>query len=250
MLILWRLKLVNSLTLMQAFTNAGLQYGGFLAASASGGNFSDINLSLLVKPIYGFGITLQFIKASPTRAIMRGQYFTSLTYATASLRAIMTGDPAVNTTLGAMISAHVTNIEQQLRGGAQVVSPSLKLIPSLKDFVIKIPVVAPLVSPARIKFQDSSKQIIQNIFSEHTARRYRYGQMSINQISIKKFIPSTYIAPIVSTQLHNTTFIGWTCLGGLGIAVTIVGVLYLFKSAEGKRYQNDEIVIDVTNSIN
>lgn len=125
-------------------------------------------------------------------------------------------------------------------------------MPSIQDFVIMdngIPVVTPLVSPAQMKFHENSNYnlILQNMFRENAARRYRQrSPQTFNKII--KFSP-TYMAPIASTKLNTTTLIcliGWTSFGIGVISFTILAALYLFQRAEKKRYryQNDEILIN------
>jgi hypothetical protein len=68
--------------------------------------------------------------------------------------------------------------------------------------------------------------IIDNMFHEHTARRYLQG--SAQKI---KTVASTYLVPIASTQINTTALIGWTCFGVGIISFTILGSLYLFQRA-------------------
>lgn len=90
--------------------------------------------------------------------------------------------------------------------------------------------------------------IIDNIFQEHTARRYLQG--SAQKI---KTVAHIYLAPMASasTKVNTTALIGWTCLGVGLIGFTILGSLYLFQRAERKRWQNqnDEVIIDVIASV-
>ena len=90
--------------------------------------------------------------------------------------------------------------------------------------------------------------IINNMFQEHTARRYLQG--STQKL---KTIGPTYLAPIASTQIKTTALIGWTCFSVGLIGFTTFGALYLFQRAERKRWQNqqnqnEEVLIDVTAS--
>ena len=88
--------------------------------------------------------------------------------------------------------------------------------------------------------------IINNMFQEHTARRYLQG--STQKL---KTIGPTYLAPIASTQIKTTALIGWTCFGVGLIGFTTFGALYLFQRAERKRWQNQNegVIIDVTPSL-
>lgn len=100
------------------------------------------------------------------------------------------------------------------------------------------------IHPYQREFTYTSKIIIDDMFQEHTARRYLQG-------SAQKFktVAPTYLGPMASasTKLNTTALIGWTCLGVGLISFTILGSLYLFQRAERKRWQNqnDEVLIDV-----
>ncbi len=110
-------------------------------------------------------------------------------------------------------------------------------------------VKTPKIHPYQRQFTENSKMIINNMFQEHTARRYLQG--STQKL---KTINPTYLAPIASTQIKTTALIGWTCLGVGLIGFTTFGALYLFQRAERKRWenqqnQNDEVIIDVIDSL-
>jgi hypothetical protein len=75
--------------------------------------------------------------------------------------------------------------------------------------------------------------IIDNMFQEHTTRRYLQG--SIHKI---KTVAPTYLVPIASTQTNTTALIGWTCFGVGLIGFTALGALYLGR----KRWQNKKLM--------
>ena len=135
-------------------------------------------------------------------------------------------------------------------GGSYNIAKSISSS-SLKEFAIivdsvKTPVLD--IHPYRTEFTNNSKMIIDNMFQEHTARRYLQGSAQ----KIKTVAPN-YLAPMAaaSTTVNTTAVIGWTCLGVGLIGFTILGSLYLFQRAERKRWQNqnDEVLIDVTASL-
>jgi hypothetical protein len=89
-------------------------------------------------------------------------------------------------------------------GGSQHI-----LNPSLKDFTIVVDSIkTPMVHPYRAQLTDNYKITINNMFQEHTARRYLQGSTQ----KLKNIGP-TYLAPIASTQIKNMALIGWTCFG-------------------------------------
>jgi hypothetical protein len=233
---------VDTFTIVQFCVNAGLQYGAIVACSAAG-NFSQIPSNVFLEPLFGLATGYQFIKAAKTVVEQRARVATLAAFLATSAGAAVTTDPATNLAVAGAIVTKIAYMRAMLvRGGGSLVIadqlPKYFLIPSLKDFEImanpiKTPVVRPLLSSYQMKFQDNCNLIIQNIFREHTARRYIQG-------SAQKFkFSPTYMAPIA---LNTTSLIGWTCLGIGLIGVTICGALYLFQRAERKRYQNYEIV--------
>ena len=119
----------------------------------------------------------------------------------------------------------------------------------LKDFTIVVDSIkTPMVHPYRAQFTDNCKITINNMFQEHTARRYLQGSAQ----KIKTIAP-TYLVPIASasTKVNTTALIGWTCFGVGLIGFITFGALYLFQRAEHKRCQNQNegVIIDVTTSI-
>jgi hypothetical protein len=87
------------------------------------------------------------------------------------------------------------------------------------------------------------------MFLEHTARRYY--QRALQNFKMIEWLP-TCTTSLASTQLKTISqlkTIGWTCFRFGLIAFTIFGSVYLclyfFQRAECRRYQNNEIVIDV-----
>ena len=95
---------------------------------------------------------------------------------------------------------------------------------------LKTPVLD--IHPYRTEVTYRSKIIINNMFQEHTARRYLQGSAQ----KIKTVAP-TYLAPMASasTKVNTTALIGWTCLSVGLISFTILGSLYLFQRAKRKR---------------
>ena len=119
----------------------------------------------------------------------------------------------------------------------------------LKDFTIVVDSIkTPMVHPYRAQFTDNCKITINNMFQEHTARRYLQGSAQ----KIKTIAP-TYLVPIASasTKVNTTALIGWTCFGVGLIGFITFGALYLFQRAEHKRWQNQNegVIIDVTASL-
>jgi hypothetical protein len=255
MLFFWQVGLVDTFSLIQFCINTGSQYGAIVLASAAG-NFSDIGPKVLCEPIIGLGTSYQFIRAAQTAAERRARIATLAAFLSASGASAVTTDPATNAALGGAIASKIAYMRAILtRGGGggsyniakSISSSSLEISSSsLEEFAVvvnsvKTPVLD--IHPYRTEFTYNSKMIINNMFQEHTARRYLQGSAQ----KIKTVAP---LAPMAST-VNTTALIGWTCLGVGLISFTILGSLYLFQRAERKRWQNqnDEVLIDITASL-
>lgn len=249
MLFFWQIGFVDTFSLIQFCINTGSQYGAIVVASAAG-NFSDIGPKVLFEPIIGLGTSYQFIKAAQTAAERKARIATLAAFLSTSGASAVTTDPATNAAVGSAIASKIAYMRAILtRGGGSC--NITKSIPtsSLKDFAIIVDSVKTSVSeihPYRTQCTYNSKIIIDNMFHEHTTRRYLQGSAQ----KIKTIAP-TYLAPIASTQIKTTALIGWTCFGVGIISFTVLGSLYLFQRAERKRWQNqnDQVLIDGTASL-
>ena len=244
----WQVGLVDTFSLIQFCINTGSQYGVIVIASAAG-NFSDIGPKVLLEPVFGLGTGYQFIRAAKTAAERRARIATLAAFLSTSASAVTT-DPATNAAVGGAVASKIAYMRAILTrgGGSSNIAKSISSS-SLKEFAIivdsvKTPILE--IHPYRIEFTSNSKIIIDNMFQEHTARRYLQGSAQ----KIKTVAP-TYLGPIASTQINTTALIGWTCFGVTIISFTILGSLYLFQRSERKRWQNqnDEVLIDVIASL-
>ena len=157
-----------------------------------------------------------------------------------------------NAAVGGAVASKIAYMRAILtRGGGSCSIAKSISSSSLKEFAIvvdsvKTPVLN--IHPYQAEFTYKSRMIIDNMFQEHTARRYLQGSAQ----KIKTVAPA-YLAPMASasTKVNTTALIGWTCLGVGLIGFTILGSLYLFQRAERKRWQNqnDEVIIDVIASV-
>ena len=241
LMIFWQIGLVDTFNVLKLCVNCGSQYVGIVLSSAAG-NFSDIGPKVLLEPVLGLGTGYQFVKAAATAAERRQRVATLASFLAASGGALST-DPTTNGAIGAAVASKIAYMRAILArgGGSQHI-----LNPSWKDFTIVVDSIkTPMFHPYRSQFTDNCKITINNIFQEHTARRYLQG-------SAQK-IKTVALAPIASASIKENTIalIGWTCLGVGLISFTILGSLYLFQRAERKRWQNqnDEVIIDVIASI-
>jgi hypothetical protein len=251
MLFFWQVGLVDTFSLIQFCINTGSQYGAIVVDSAAG-NFSDIGPKVLFEPIIGLGTSYQFIRAAQTAAERRARIAILAAFLSTSGTSAVTTDPATNAAVGGAVASKIAYMRAILTrgGGSSNIAKSISSS-SLKEFAIivdsvKTPVLD--IHPYRTEFTSNSKMIIDNMFQEHTARRYLEGSAQ----KIKTVAP-TYLAPMAaaSTKVNTTALIGWTWLGVGLIGFTILGSLYLFQRAERKRWQNqnDEVLIDVTASL-
>ena len=244
MLFFWQVGLVDTFSLIQFCVNTGSQYAAIVVASAAG-NFSDISPKVLFEPILGLGTSYQFIRSAQTAAERQARIATLAAFLSTSAASAFTTDPATNAAVGGAVASKIAYMRAILtRGGG--CSKITKLKSSLKDFAIIVDIPVLKIDPSRTQFTSNSKMIIENMFQDHTARRYLQGSGQ----KIKTVAP-TYLAPMALTPINTTPLIGWTCLGVGLIGFTILGSLYLFQRAERKRWQNqnDEVLIDVIASL-
>lgn len=182
---------------------------------------------MIFEPILGLGVGCKFIKAAQTAGERRARVATLAALLSASTGAAVGSNPATNAGLGAALASHIVHMRNilQIRGG-QIENPRFE------------------INPYRAQFTYNSKMIIDNMFQEHTARRYLQG-------SVNKIVQPSYSVPIASTQIKTTALIGWTCFGVGLIGFITLATLYLFQRAKRKRWQNqyDGVVIDVTASL-
>jgi len=246
LLLFWNMGFVDTFSVLKLCINCGSQYVGVVLSSAAG-NFSDIGPKVLFEPILGLGTSYQFVKAAATAAERR-QRIATLAYFLAASGGAVNTDPTTNAAIGAAVTSKIAYMKAILARGGSLQRNQYVLNPSLKDFLtivdsIKTPVLE--VHPYRAKFTANCKISINNMFQDHTARRYIQGSAQ----KIKTIAP-TYLVPICSTQINTTALIGWTFFGVGLIGFTTLGALYLFQRAERKRSQNQntKIVIDVTAS--
>ena len=253
LILLWKMGVVDTFNVLKICSNCGSQYLGIVLSSAAG-NFSDIGPQVLLEPVFGLGTGIQYVAAAATIAEKR-QIIATLAAFLATSAAAVTTDPTTNAALGGAVASKIAYMRAILTrgGGSYNITKAIKSISLslLEEFAIivdstKTPVLD--IHPYRKEFTYNSKMIIDNMFQEHTARRYLQGSAQ----KIKTVAP-TYLAPMASasTRVNTTALICWTGLGVGLISFTILGSLYLFQRAERKRWQNqnDEVLIDVIASI-
>lgn len=250
LILLWKMGVVDTFNMLKICANCGSQYMGIVLSSAAG-NFSDIGPKVLLEPVSGLGTGIQYVAAAATIAEKRQRIATLAAFLATSAAAVTT-DPTTNAAVGSAIASKIAYMRAILTrgGGSYNITKSISSS-SLKEFAIivdsvKTPILD--IHSYRQEFTYNSKMIIDNMFQEHTARRYL--QVSAQKI---KTVAPTYLTPMASasTKVNTTALIGWTCLGVGLIGFTILGSLYLFQRAERKRWQNqnDEVLIDVIASL-
>ena len=225
MLFFWQMGLVDTFSLIQFCINTGSQYGAIVVASAAG-NFSEIGPKFLFEPIIVLGTSYQFIRAAQTAAKRRARIATLAALLSTSKTSAVTIDPATNAAVGSAVASKIAYMRAILTRGGGRNYKITKLKSSLKDFSIIVDTPVLEIDPSRTQFTSNSKMIIDNMFQEHTARRYL--QRSAQKI---KAVAPTYLAPMASSQINTTALIGWTCLGVGLISFTILSSLYLFQRA-------------------
>ena len=103
--------------------------------------------------------------------------------------------------------------------------------------LVQAPLVDSLkVHPYRSQFTKQSKIAIDNIFADHTARRYANGCAQKHFISVASTSAVTKVVIINANTTALTSFVGWSIFGLASISLLAIGGLILFQRAERKRY--------------
>lgn len=187
---MWQCGLVDTFTAVSFIYNAGAQYSAVVIAAMADGNVTSLP-RMLFEPIAGFGVSYQFVKAAQTAAERRARVATLAAFLSASTATAVGSTPAANAGLGGAVAAHIAHMRDvlQIRGGSLLGS-------EVKDFKIVLnSVKTPILNihPYRTEFTYKSKMIIDNMFQEHTARRYLQGSGQ----KIKT------VAPTFSLEIYN-----------------------------------------------
>jgi hypothetical protein len=234
MFFFWQIGFVDTLTLIQFCLNSGIQYSSIVLASCAV-NFSDIRPSVLLEPIAGLGVSYRYIAAAKSAAMRRARIATVAAFLSTSGGSMVTANPNTNIAVGSAVATKIQYMRAILaRGGGQVnTSLSAKSLVSLKEYMIKLEAPKTIVMDNyQSKFSMASKQIIDNIFNEHTTRRY--VQATQGQ-TLNKILP-TSVGSLYLRQAATASVFGWTCFGVLLFGASTVGALYLFQCEKRKRY--------------
>lgn len=185
----------------------------------------------------GLGVLYPYIQAAETIAGRQARIAIVAAFLLASA-ALLTTDPATNASIGNAVASKISFMRAILtisrgRGGGSQIKQYISIL-SLKYFTIivdsiKIPVLE--VNFYQVEFTANSKMIINNIFKEHTTRRF-------TQRSVSKFktIVPTCLAPIASIK-NTTALIGWPFFGVGLIVFTTLSVWCLFQYVEHERFK-------------
>ena len=171
LMLFWNLGLIDSFSVLKLCINCGSQYMS-IVGTATVGNSSDLGIKTLLEPVIGLGTSYQFVKAAATAAERPQRIATLAAFLPTSITTTAT-DPNTNIAVGAAIGSKISYMRAILArgGGSQHI-----LNPSLKDFTIVADSIKTItVHPCRAQFTDNCKISINNMFQEHTARRYLQG---------------------------------------------------------------------------
>ena len=177
LMLFWNLGLVDTFSVLKLCINCGSQYMSIVGTAAVG-NSSDLGIKTLLEPVLGLGTSYQFVKAAATAAERRQRIATLASFLAASVTSVTT-DPNTSIAIGAAVGSKIGYMRAILtRGGGSCNITKSISSSSLKDFAIivdsvKTPVLE--IHPYRTQFTYNSKMIIDNMFQEHTARRYLQG---------------------------------------------------------------------------
>ena len=103
MILLWQFGLVDTLSMIQFFINAGTQYGVLVVTEAAG-NFTKIGPSVFLAPIAGLGTSYKYVRGAAER---RARIPTVVAFMSSSAGALTT-DPAINVAAGGSITSFIS----------------------------------------------------------------------------------------------------------------------------------------------
>lgn len=155
----------------------------------------------------------------------------------------VTGNPEANAAVGLLIAKNVQEWKKILQipsggGLAGHILPS-KGSALIQNFTNQINLInfkkIEFQTTRILKYQDNCQIIQSNILTEHSSKRFLYGQPKSKQLKIVKDIGSIAIIPLT----------GRTFLATGIVTFTVFGSLYLFNRAEKDRFKRQAAVIDV-----
>ena len=244
LLILWKMGVVDTFGVMKICANCGAQYMGVVLSSAAG-NFSDIGPRALIEPITGLATGVQYVAAATTIFEKRKRIATLAAFLSASAAALTT-DPTTNAAIGGAVASKIGYMKAMLaRGGGIAVyeAPPLLGQQQITNVLLKQYFY-------RQNFTIKSKQIIDNIFYEHTMRRC--GQLTnFNYVEACRTLPPMYfINNLPRTSLNLTGIVTWSIFAVTFLLSAGLGALYVFQYSKRQRWvrenqQSNEIIIDV-----
>ena len=128
LILLWKMGVINTFSVIKICTNCGAQYMGVVLSSAAG-NFSDIGPSVLLEPITGLGVGAQFVITGATMLERRKRIATLAAFLSASA-ASLTTDPTTNAAMGGVIASKISYMRAIMARGGQthLVSPATNFV--------------------------------------------------------------------------------------------------------------------------
>ena len=262
----WKSGVVDAMSVATLFANIGSQYIGITGASlAEMKSFKQLPL-IAAKPIHGLIIGYSWVKQAPVGSALRRERIATLASLLSSSGVLAkTSSVTANGTYGATIYAHISSMQDALnvRGGgrylilqaAQTLESTMQRVVNLKDYKIvldgQITRRELLQHFHRYDFTMTSRQIIDDMFYQHTLRRcgtfnyYAYIQ------SCKTLPPVYFISKLPRTALNRPGIILWSSFGIGSIIVLSLGSLFLFQCWKRRRclrenLPKDQVIIDVS----
>lgn len=243
--LLYKAGLIDGFSAFNILYNTGTQYAVIVLGKLSVDKHTDINLrEALLEPFVGMGVGVRYVSAGKTELERRARVATLAALFSTSATAAATSVPSTNGAIGTAILtqiAHMRKVLNETRGGGILDNLPVRLT---KNSLVKSSVLE--VHPYRTVYAEKSREIITNIFNQHTQCRYEYSLAK----SGKKFIP---LCSPAFVHISIKTVLGY-CFLGAGLTVGIVyGGLYLIRESQQKHYkviiQPNEKIIDVSASL-
>lgn len=267
--LLWQLGAINALTAVQLISNVGSQWAGISGSALT--ELSSIKQlpNVLVEPLRGLYTSCRWIKHAPDMASRYQRITTMAAFLSGSGAAATMSSSTANAAYGTAIYAHITHMRTALnaRGGGsllkiqEILGSEIIKLKNLTDYNIVLHGQQTISKMElknylyRLEFTEQNKIIIQNMFHEHTLRRFRPVLPGFEETL--RFLPISFFLPKLNQlkvlPLKVGSVVLWSSFAIWALSGTILGGLYLFQNSKRRRWerenQKDEIVIDVNYSI-
>ena len=160
----WRLGLVDTFTFIKICVNAGFQYGSIVAGIAAN-NFSNVDKNILIEPLIGIKVGLEYVKIAKTLSQKRTRALVLALFISTSIGTVVSTDLQTNAAVGNAVATkidYMRSVINRSRGGyiynianiAKSISASKKisyLTPKLSYVTSKVSHLSPILASSTFK---------------------------------------------------------------------------------------------------